>query len=81
MTIEEYDQLDEDEKIEILWKNGQYLIHVEILEQTFIVFKLWRFYAEIWYDPASEVICQLRTFNDHKGLTPYLNGFQSTSSI
>jgi hypothetical protein len=81
MIIEEYDQLDEDKKTKILWENGQYLIHLEILEQTFIVFKLWRFYVEVWYDPATEAISKLRTFNDLRRLTPYIDGFHSAPSV
>ena len=75
MIIEEYDRLAEAEKIQILSDEGQYIIHLQILEQLFMVFKLWRFYVEVCYDPAAEAICKLRTFSDRQGLSPYLDGF------
>ena len=77
MIIDEYDQLAEAEKIKILLEKGRYVIHLQILEQLFMVFKLWRFYVEVCYDPATEAIYKLRTFSDRQGLSPYLDGFYS----
>lgn len=81
MIIKEYDHLDEAEKNKVLWENGQYLIHLEILEQMFILFKLWDFYVEVCFDSATQSICGLRTFSDQQGLAPYLDVLNSTSSI
>ena len=81
MAINEYDQLDKAEKIRLLWVNGQYLVHLEILEQAFILFKLWDFYVEVCFDPTTQFICGFCAFNDQQGLAPYLDVLNSTPSV
>ena len=73
MTLEDFNQLSESEKIMILGKSGAYLKHLDILEQTFILFRLWDFHVEVWYDPEREEVGSLRSFNNSQGLDPYLD--------
>jgi hypothetical protein len=81
MTIDEYNELSESEKLSVLQHDGQYLIHLDILEQTFTLFKLRDFHVEVCFDSVTQVICGLRTFDDQQGLAPYLDALNSTPPV
>jgi hypothetical protein len=80
MLINKYEQLGICNKINILREKGQYLVHLEMLEQVFILFKLWDFYVEVCYDSTTQTISGLRAFNDRGGLAPYLDVLNSAPS-
>lgn len=72
MTLKEFAQLAQNEKIDLLHRQGTYIGKRKLATATVLLFQLDGFYAEVFYREYRRVIQCIRLFADTDKLEPYL---------
>jgi len=73
MKNHEFDALAQDQKMNILWKEGNYIADRKIPNYTIVLYELFCFYVEVWYEDNNfneiDILC---AFSNTDQLEPYL---------
>lgn len=72
MTLYEYYQLSQREQLDLLYKEGVFLMKRRENDKTMVLYQLESFYIEIIYKKYRSVIQKMRCFHSVDLLTPYL---------
>ena len=73
MTLYEYIPLSTDEKAQILWEQGIFVMNRFEGDLAVNLYMLSDFYVEAWYNQKSNKIVKLRPFRSLNVLEIYLN--------
>jgi hypothetical protein len=73
MFLYEYNVLCNDEKAQILWDNGVFVVSKQAAGFTINLYALFDFYVEVWYNVEKNNIVKFQTFKSISRLAPYLD--------
>jgi hypothetical protein len=76
MGLYEYNQLSLDEKANVLWQHGNFLISRKEGENAFNLYSLFDFYVEVQASNSTNKIENIITFKTKRLLEPYLNNIK-----
>jgi hypothetical protein len=76
MGLYEYNQLSLDEKANVLWQHGNFLISRKEGENGFNLYSLFDFYVEVQASNSTNKIENIITFKTKRLLEPYLNNIK-----
>ncbi|MGE5518958.1 MAG: hypothetical protein ACM3VS_03450 [Candidatus Dadabacteria bacterium] len=72
ITIYEYSLLEDQQQIDLLYREGAYLAKRRCGNLQVILYQLDCFYIEVFYSKYRQVIKQLKCFQSTEHLGPYL---------
>jgi hypothetical protein len=81
MKIAEFDVLPKDQKMRILWSDGNYIADRKVHYYSIVLYHLFSFYVEVWYASDLNEIDILAAFDDAGHLEPYLDMIDIDSVI
>lgn len=81
MTITQFNQLDNDQQIEIVWKCGAIVSSRVEDPYKYILLQLYGFYVEIRYDTRLNALDFVTTFVGTDRLDPYLDNIDISSLL
>lgn len=61
MTLFDFVQLTENEKANVVWE-GRFLSLKEDIEQTVVLYKVYNFFCEVYYNNSDNSIVRLKPF-------------------
>ncbi len=64
-----------------VWSNANYVADRKVEKYSIVLYQLFSFYVEVWYDRDLKEIGKLRSFNTIEQLKPYLKTIDITSII
>lgn len=76
MGLYEYNQLSLDEKADVLWQHGKYLLNRKEGTNGYNLYSLFDFYVEVHADNATNKIENIITFKTQRLLEPYLTNIK-----
>ncbi|HLG38128.1 MAG TPA: hypothetical protein VI461_00620, partial [Chitinophagaceae bacterium] len=62
MTADEFNRLDIEDQLKIIWETGVLDDHNTGISQFYLVYKVYDFFVEIAFDKASESIIAIRSY-------------------
>lgn len=72
MTLHEFSELPEEEKVNLLYEHGVYIGKRKLATTFVILYQLEGFYAEVYYQKYRSVIECISCFSGTARLDPYL---------
>lgn len=72
MTLYQFSVLSEDEKTALVWNEGDFVADRWERNCYILLYQVFSFYVEIWYERDLNQIKKLRSFNSTNQLKPYL---------
>ena len=75
MTLYDYSELNEVEQHEVLWDHGVMVGDRSDDEHNIILYQMFSFYVELYYNPDYNVLKRLRSFSRVELLDPYIEQF------
>ncbi len=79
MTISQFNRLDNDQQIDIVWKHGAIVSSRVDNNYKYILLQLYGFYVEIRYDAKSNALDFVTNFVGTDRLDPYLSNIDISS--
>jgi hypothetical protein len=71
MTLNEFEEMDQSEKMEAVWE-GAFITNRVDSEHEILLYQVDSFYVELYYDKKCNHISRFRSFSSTDELTPYL---------
>ena len=75
MTLYQFNALDETEQHEAVWNDGVMVGHKNDGEHRIVLYQLFSFYVELFYNIEYNVLSKLIAFSDTEMLDIYLQQF------
>lgn len=75
MTLYEFNILDEQDRYQAVWDNGKYLDTVSEKGHKIVLYAIDKFFAEVFYDPKTNKIVDLKAFKYGHRLDAYSGNF------
>ena len=72
MTLSQFNTYTGAARLEVIWELGNFLACRGRRGYRIELYDLGSFFAEIWYNPATEYISLVRGYESKKALEPYL---------
>ena len=72
MTLYHYSELNEVEQHEVLWDRGVMVGDRSDGEHNILLYQMFSFYVELYYNPGSIILKKLRGFSNVRNLDVYL---------
>ena len=72
MTLYDYSELNEVEQHEVLWDHGVMVGDRNDDQHNIILYQIFSFYVELYYNPDYDVLKRLRSFSRLEFLDPYI---------
>jgi len=72
MTLFYYNELNDREQHEVLWEHGIHIGGRIDGEHKIILYQIFSFYVELYYNPDYDVLKRLRSFSRLEFLDPYI---------
>lgn len=76
LGLDEFNQLAQDQQLNILHMNGVFVGKRKLDRQTVVLFQLYGFYVEVFYTHYRKTVERTVTSADANILQPYLNQIQ-----
>ncbi len=75
MTLYDYKMLSEDEQWDTLWDKGKFLANLKIIDKSFSLYAIDKFFVEVVYDAEQNTITEVRSFKTGHLLDKYSVNF------
>ena len=72
ITLDEFKNLDKLEQAEALYKFGAEIAERNSGKNKFVLYQLGSFYADVKFNPATDIILEIVPFNSEEMPEPYL---------
>ena len=75
----EFNLLPVNDQAEYTWQHGTYLTAREWKEHTINLYHVDKSFVEVWYNPSSNCLDEVKSFKSKNCLTPYLENIELTA--
>lgn len=73
MELYDFNRHNQEERTALVWQHGEFISVRVSGECTLCLYHMGKFFAEIWYREADNVIDLVRGFKSTSCLEPYIN--------